>query len=124
MCNLLGNIYELPMKRLVICLLLSGMFLMTIQVVWGQEMPQKEALIQAEQAEEETPLILKFEPQFAAAEAERREEIEMKKALIDSLDISESRRQKLIRDLYKSEGSRRLNKILLANTRFEEDPDQ
>ena len=42
------------------------------------------------------------------------------RALIDSLDISEGKRQKLIRDLYKNNGSKQLNKILLANNKFEE----
>ncbi len=112
------------MKKLLVNWLVLGTFLFSIHAVYGQEKPQKNALMQTEEEAEETPLILKFEPQFAAAEAARREEIETKRALIDSLDISETRRQKLLRDLYKSEGSRRLNKVLLADTRIEEDPDQ
>lgn len=110
------------MKKLAIPTLVMGILLVSVSVVRGQSKPQLDSMIQAEAKAEETPLILKFEPRFAAHETARRMEIENKRALIDSLDISESRRLKLIRDLYKSEPTRRLSKALLADSRYEEDP--
>ncbi len=84
----------------------------------AQQRPQKEAKLQEE--EEEGPKLFKFEPDYLAAEEARRKEILVMRVMIDSLDISEGKRQKLIRDLYKNNGSRKLNKILLANNKFEE----
>ncbi len=84
----------------------------------AQQGPQKEAELGVE--EEEGPMLFKFEPDYLAAEEARRKEILMTRAMIDSLDISEGKRQKLIRDLYKNNGSKKLNKILLANNKFEE----
>ena len=65
-------------------------------------------------------MLFKFEPDYLSAEEARRSEILLMRAMIDSLDISEGKRQKLIRDLYKNNGSKKLNKILLANNKFEE----
>lgn len=85
---------------------------------YAQYTPQKEAKLQVEA--EEGPKLFKFEPDYLSAEEARRKEILLMRAMIDSLDISESKRQKLIRELYKNNGSRKLNKILLANNKFEE----
>jgi hypothetical protein len=82
-----------------------------------------EALLQAEAEAEETSLILKFEPRFIEEEAARKRDIAHKRAVIDSLDLSASRRLKLMRDLYRGEPTKRLDKVRLADTRFEEDPD-
>jgi len=85
---------------------------------YAQYTSQKEAKLQVEA--EEGPKLFKFEPDYLSAEEARRKEILLMRAMIDSLDISESKRQKLIRELYKNNGSRKLNKILLANNKFEE----
>ena len=55
-----------------------------------------------------------------ATKETRRSEILLIRAMIDSLDISEGKRKKLKRDLYKNNSSKKLNKILLANNKFEE----
>ena len=85
---------------------------------YAQYTPQKEEKLQVEA--EEGPKLFKFEPDYRSAEEARRKEILLMRAMIDSLDISESKRQKLIRELYKNNGSRKLNKILLANNKFDE----
>lgn len=99
-------------------LLCAGLYLLGANNLFAQKSPQKEARLQAE--EEEGPVLFKFEPNYLAAEETRRKEILMMRAMIDSLDLSEGKRQKLIRDLYKNNGSKKLNKILLANNKFEE----
>jgi hypothetical protein len=85
----------------------------------AQEKPQKIARMEAE--EEEGPLVLKFEPDFLASEEASRAEMERIKQIIDTLDISENKRLKLIRDLYRNKESKRLSKILVADTEFEDD---
>lgn len=62
-----------------------------------------------EQAEA-SPLIFSFAPNYKSAHEKEREELELKIALIDSMDISESRKFNLIRDLYRSRESKRLLK--------------
>ena len=84
----------------------------------AQQTPQKHAKLQED--EEEGPALFKFEPDYLASEEARRKEILLMRTLIDSMDISEGKRQKLVRDLYRNKDSKRLTKILLANNKFEE----
>ena len=106
------------MKKVPLLLFCIGLCALTTNDLLAQQRPQKEAKLKAE--EEEGPMLFTFEPDYLAAEEARRKEILLMKALIDSLDISEGKRQKLIRDMYKNNGSKQLNKILLANNKFEE----
>ena len=106
------------MKNLSLLLCCMGLCAFSTNDLFAQQRPQKEAKLRVE--EEEGPMLFKFEPDYLAAEEARRKEILLMRAMIDSLDISEGKRQKLIRDLYKNKGSRKLNKILLANNKFEE----
>lgn len=99
-------------------LLCAGLCLFGANDLFAQKSPQKEAKLQSE--EEEGPMLYKFEPDYLSAQEARRKEILLMRTMIDSLDISENKRQKLIRDLYKNNGSKKLNKILLANNKFEE----
>ncbi|MGB5203594.1 hypothetical protein [Eudoraea sp.] len=105
------------MKKLLRTALFIGILLLA-KTSYAQYTPQKETKLQVE--EEEGPMLFKFEPDYLSAEEARRSEILLMRAMIDSLDISEGKRQKLIRDLYKNNGSKKLNKILLANNKFEE----
>lgn len=84
----------------------------------AQQTPQKQAKLQED--EEEGPALFKLEPDYLASEEARRKEIVLMRTLIDSMDISEGKRQKLVRDLYRNKDSKRLTKILLANNKFEE----
>ena len=92
--------------------------LLLAKTSYAQYTPQKETKLQVE--EEEGPALFKFEPDYLAAEEARRKEILLMRALIDSMDISEGKRQKLVRDLYRNKDSKRLTKILLTNNNFEE----
>jgi hypothetical protein len=93
--------------------------LLVVNFLEAQEKPQFEALKQAEEVE--PPVIYNFEPAFTTREQQEREELEVKIARIDTLDIPETRKFKLIRDLYRNRDSRRLQKAFLADTKFEEE---
>jgi hypothetical protein len=105
------------MKKLLRTALFMGILLLA-KTGYAQYAPQKEARKQIE--EEEGPALFQFEPDYLAAEEARRTEMLLMRDMIDSLDISENKRQKLIRDLYKNNGSKKLSKILLTNNKFEE----
>lgn len=106
------------MKNAVFLFLLIGMYVGT-QNVCAQEKPQKIAKEMAE--EEKGPALFDYEPDFLAAREARRAKIDSIVSIIDTLDISENRRLKLIRDIYRNKESRRLNKILLADNKYEDD---
>ena len=110
------------MRRTLIIFLLF-LLALTLHKVTAQEKPQKEAIEKAE--EEEEPVIFKFEPEYLDAMAAREAEIRRRKAIIDTLDISEAKRRRLLRDLYRDKETKLLSKYLLADTRFEDeyDPD-
>lgn len=107
------------MKKIPFLLLCLGLYILGTNQVLAQEKPQLEAKLQL--AEEEGPKLYKFEPDYEESNDARRKEILLMRSLIDSLDLSEGKRQKLIRDLYRNKGSKKLQKILLANNQFEEE---
>lgn len=111
------NTYEL-MKRIAKNTALL-VFLLCVSWSYGQNAPQKEAKLKAEA--EKPPMVYQFEPNLSEAEAERRAEILQIRMLIDSLEISENKRRKLIRDLYKTNGTKKVSKYVLAETKFEEE---
>ena len=71
--------------------------------------------------EEEGPLVLKFEPKFLTSVEVRRAEMKRTRQILDTLDISERRRKKLLKDLYKNGLTKRLSKAILVDTQFEDD---
>jgi len=115
------------MKKALFLSIVLGAFIVGTTNISAQEKPQKIAKEKAQQ--EKAPALYDYEPNYLAAQEARRAEIERIRTLIDSMDIPASRRFKLIRDLYKRKESKRLNKVLLTDTQFEqntatEDPDQ
>ena len=70
--------------------------------------------------EEEGPLMYKFEPDFITTNEKRSKEIAMTRNLIENMDISDNKRRRLLRDLYKNEPSKRLQKVLVADVKFED----
>lgn len=85
----------------------------------AQATPQQQAR-QAEQASK-GPLLFAYDSTYLDTEAAERVEFLRKKVLIDSMDISQNYREKLLRDLYKAKPTKRLTKALLAATIYEED---
>ncbi len=70
--------------------------------------------------EDEGPSMFRFEPDFLDTKQKRREEMARTRSIIDTLKISDARRRKLLRDLYKNGVTKRLSKILVAETKFED----
>ena len=82
------------MKRIFIWGFLCGSFF-----AWGQKTPQLDALLAAQN--EPAPALLEFAPQFEEQENGRRERLKALKEQLDTLDIPESRRYRIMRDLYR-----------------------
>jgi len=85
----------------------------------GQESSEKNDAPKAIE-EDEGPVMFKFEPNFLEQNEKRKEEIALTKSIIDSLDVSERKRLKLLRDLYKNGVSKRLRKALLVENTYED----
>jgi len=68
--------------------------------------------------------MLKFEPDYAAEQLKRRNAILEKRRMIDTMDISEKRKLRLIKELYRDLNSKRVQKALLAETKFEDELDK
>ena len=64
--------------------------------------------------EDEQPLMLKFEPDFTSSQEKRRNAILEKRRIIDTLQISEKKKLRLIKEIYRNVNSKRLQKTLLA----------
>jgi len=71
--------------------------------------------------EDNEPMMLRFEPDYAAEQLKRRNVILAKRRIIDTMDISEKKKLRLIRDLYKDINSKRLQKAMLVDTKFEDE---
>lgn len=83
------------------------------------EKKSKSKKVKATLEEDEGPLMFKFEPSYTSTEGKRKEEILQNRAIIDSLDISDRKRKKLMKALYSSDFSKHLSKIVTADTKFE-----
>ena len=96
------------MKRLIIVGCLWGSF-----TAFGQKTPQLDAL--AASQKNPAPALLDYAPNFDQQEASRRERMEALKAQIDTLDIPEARRYRIMRDLYRGKEVHWLEKYHLAD---------
>jgi len=68
----------------------------------------------------EEPIVFKFEPDFLIKNKQRKAEIAGTKKRIDTLNISDRKRLKLLKDLYKKGVSKRLKKALSVEPKFDE----
>ena len=96
-----------------------------ILVTWAMNAQQTSPQVTPQTAkaiieEEDGPILTKFEPDFQESNKERMAEIRRKRSILDTLDISERKRRRLLKDLYKNRISERLSKALLADTEFED----
>lgn len=112
----------MTMKKslLLPCLILT--FLCAIGTALGQDTKKSSAKVSESslEEEEEGPTMFKFEPDYLDTKQKRREEMARTRSIIDTLKISDTRRRKLLRDLYKNGVTKRLSKILVAETKFED----
>jgi hypothetical protein len=65
-------------------------------------------------------MVFKFEPDLHSKNEQRKAEIARVLKIIDTLDISDRKRIKLVKDLYKNVESRRLKKALLVADKFDD----
>lgn len=82
------------MKQLFMAGFLCGFF-----VASGQKTPQLDARVAA--LDNPAPALLEYDPDFEEQEAGRRERLSALKAQLDTLDIPETRRYRIMRDLYR-----------------------
>ncbi|NHF60004.1 hypothetical protein FK220_011670 [Flavobacteriaceae bacterium TP-CH-4] len=86
----------------------------------SQEQPEKPVgMPQGE--EDEGPAIFRFEPDYLLSVEAKRERLRRTRKILDTMDISERKRRKLLKDLHKNGWTERLQKILVVDTKFEED---
>ncbi len=112
------------MKKLPFLLSCLAFVVLASATTHAQTNPKKTVtptVTNTETEEEDGPALLKFEPNFMASVAERREHIRRTRAILDTLDIPERRRRKLLRDLHKNGLTKRLSKALVAEIKFEDE---
>ncbi|WP_073244577.1 hypothetical protein [Maribacter aquivivus] len=71
--------------------------------------------------EDEGPVMFQFEPNYETAVMLQRAALQEKIRGLDTLDISDRKRQRLIKALYKESRSFNFKKSVLVNTEFEEE---
>lgn len=107
------------MKKTSLALLCACFCLLFTLSITAQDSPKKTDAPKAVE-EEQGPIVFKFEPDFTSQNEKRKAEIALTRSIIDTLSISERKRVKLLRDLYKNGVSKRLEKALLAENKFED----
>ena len=109
-------------KVLFVCLCITCMVgeRLTAQAVNQDSLATKKNIKEITEADDE-PMMLRFEPDYAAAQLKRRNVILAKRRIIDTMDISEKKKLRPIRDLYKDTNSKRLQKAMLVDTKFEDE---
>lgn len=110
------------MKKLSLVLFfLNALFLSSFEMT-AQDTAQKE-INHKDNEEEEGPLMFKFEPDFLISVAERREELKRKRELLDTMDISDRKRRKLLKNLLKTTKIKHPPKVLVTDNTFENPED-
>jgi len=70
--------------------------------------------------EEEGPIMFQFEPNYETATLLQREALVQKIKALDTLQISEKKRLRMIKQLYKQSRSISFEKSVLVNTEFDD----
>lgn len=96
------------MKRLCI----AGLLCCSLSAT-GQKTPQLDALLASQK--NPTPALLEYAPTFEEQQAARRNRLNTLKAQLDTLDIPETKRYRIMRDLYRGRGVHWLEKYHLAS---------
>ncbi|MFK5974592.1 MAG: hypothetical protein QM485_15100 [Flavobacteriaceae bacterium] len=106
------------MKKLSFVLFFLYALVLSSLKMTAQDISQKE-INPKDKEEEEGPILFKFEPDFLISVTERREELQRKKKLLDTMDISARRRRKLLKNLLKTTRFKDPSKVLVTDTSFE-----
>ncbi len=110
----------MDMKRTTLLSLAVFLFLIGNMETMAQN-PQKktEGAVAGNEAEE--LLIYKFEPNYLTSVELRREEFKKAKESLDTMDISDRKRKKMLKDLLKNTPTKRLSKVMLTSNHYEDD---
>ncbi|MGC1514968.1 MAG: hypothetical protein WA810_05280 [Maribacter sp.] len=103
-----------PFFRLALC----GCFLTGLGInaqVASPETPLPQAV------EDDQPMMYQFEPNYVSAREVHREALLEKIKALDTLPISDKKRLRLIKSLYKDLNSEKFQKTIMANTQFEDE---
>lgn len=106
-----------------------GIFMFLFVFATSNLVAQKVVVSQKELKVQEHTIMQLFEPNLVmssknrlAIKKKRREETQRKLAMIDTMDISERKRRKLLKDLVRTPYSTRLSKATaIVDTKFEDD---
>lgn len=99
------------------------LFCLVVFVLGALKMSAQDSATKIEtpvEEEEEGPLMYRFEPDFIASNEQKSMDIDRARKILDTLQISDRKRRRLLKDLYKNEFSERLQKALVADIKFEE----
>lgn len=110
-------------------LLRWGIFTFLFVFATSNLVAQKVVVSQKALKVKQRTIMQQFEPDLVmsaknrlAFKKKRKEETQRKLAMIDTMDISERRRRKLLKDLVRTPYSRRLTKATaIVNTKFDDD---
>ena len=111
------------MKKLLLLSVYGCFLVLGCQQLQAQQQDKKPkpTAKQLAEEEEEGPNMFKFEPDFLAKTEAKKARIERARKILDTLDIPERRKRKLLlKDLYKNGITDRLSKSVLADIQFED----
>lgn len=74
--------------------------------------------------DEDGPMVLRFEPHLDITANKKRALFKMERQYIDTLQVSEKKKQRLLRHLYKDIHDGSFEKNAITNTAFEDDMDK
>lgn len=101
------------MKKLLFCVYCIFGFLATSVAQVQQIDPIYNML-----PEEDAPLILRFEPNFKSTVNKKRTLFKMERQYIDTMQVSDKKKQRLLRNLYKDIYAGTFEKIGITDTVF------
>ncbi|WP_430908037.1 hypothetical protein [Maribacter sp. 2-571] len=102
-------------------LLLPFIFLMAgANAIAQQNNTDNKEIQKMDKEEDDGPSLFKFEPTYMTSMAAKRERLRRTRELLDTMDISDRKRKRLLKDLYKNGLTDRLE-LLLTETKFEDE---
>ncbi len=108
------------MKKISLLPFLVCSFIIGITNTIAQNNKNGATLDSLAKAEEDGLLMFKFEPDYLASIEARKTDIREGIKIIDTMDISDRKRRKLIKQLFKSTPSKKDSKTRLVETKFED----
>lgn len=107
------------MKNISVLMICIFTLLLCTSITYAQVPPNKH-IDTSYLDETDEPVMFKFEPDFLAKNKQRKIAIAKTRKIIDTLPVTDRKRQRLLKDLYKNGVSKRLKKALLVETKFDD----